>query len=342
MRSSGIRPRDRRALRDKIAAQILLQHYLDAGSPEARTSANPLERPSRHGRGLMTTLIVGCGYLGRRVGWRLRQRGERVFGTVRSGSSAKGLEPWGIEPVIADVLDPGAIGRLPEADRVVYCVGFDRAAGIPMRAVYVDGLKAVLDRLGSVVTRIVYASSTGVFGKDDGGWVDEGSPTEPRHESGRVCLDAEDVVRASGVHSVVIRYAGLYGPGRIVRRDAVAKGEFLVGDPDRFLNLIHIDDAAGAAVAALDVESAGPLYVACDDRPVPRRLYYAAVAAAIGAPEPRFRPPEPGSPESRREEANKRVRNDRIKADLNLSWMFPTIESGVPDALARSGNGPAG
>ena len=289
----------------------------------------------------MTTLIVGCGYLGRRVGRDLIARGERVLGTVRSESSASRLRAWGIEPVITDVTVPATLDALPKAERVFYCVGFDRSAGVPMRSVYVDGLKSVLDRLDGRPGRFVFASSTGVYGQDDGSWVDEDSPTEPRSESGRICLEAEDLVRsyseANDWSSVVLRFAGLYGPGRIVRRAAIERGEPIAGDPDRALNLIHIDDAASGAVAALSgrSEALRPLYTLADDRPVSRLEYYGLVARELGVAGPRFvRPPE-GSPEARRDEADKKVANRRMKADLVRSLRYPDIRSGVPAALAQ-------
>src|SRR5271163_1763697 len=119
----------------------------------------------------------------------LHERGERVFGTVRSASRGAIIAGLGIEPVVADVLAPDSLEQLPEAERVFYCVGFDRAAGSSMRTVYVDGLQNVLGKLPGSVTRFVYASSTGVYGQTDGQWVDELSPTCPEHESGKVCLE---------------------------------------------------------------------------------------------------------------------------------------------------------
>ena len=117
-----------------------------------------------------------------------------------------------------------------------------------MREVYVDGLQNVLDRLPASVRRFVYASSTGVYGQTGGEWVDEESPTEPQHESGRVVLEAEGRVRAwadrRGASAVILRFAGLYGPGRIVRRTMLERAEPIPGDPEKFLNLVHIDDAA--------------------------------------------------------------------------------------------------
>lgn len=280
----------------------------------------------------MTTLIVGCGYLGRRVGRWLHGRGEVVLGTTRSPDKAESLCDWGITPIVVDVLDRRALESLPPADRVVYCVGYDRSAGIAQRTVYVEGLRNVLDRCADREGRWVYASSTGVYGQDDGGWVDEASPTQPRGESGRICLEAEQVLMESGVPSVIVRYSGLYGPDRLIRRAALERGEPIAGDPERFLNLIHIDDAAAAAVAALDRGECGTVYLASDDRPVRRREYYERIAEFLGVAAPRFDPHAPGG----RDEANKRVANRRLRQELGVVLAYPSIDVGIPAALAGS------
>jgi nucleoside-diphosphate-sugar epimerase len=291
--------------------------------------------------GQATTLIVGCGYLGRRVGRLLSDRGERVVGTTRRADRAAELAAWGVEAVVADVLDPDSMAHLPAADRALYCVGFDRSAGSSIRSVYVDGLRHALGRLRGRVGKLVHVSSTGVYGRDDGGWVVEDSPVDPRSESGRACLEAEGVVRSQDVDgappATILRYSGLYGPGRILRREALLRGEPIAGDPGKYLNLIHIDDAAAAAVVALDRGSPGGLYLASDDRPAPRSEFYALAAESLGAPAPRFEPHRPGSPGAGRDESNKRVSNRRIRAELGLRLIHPDITSGVPAAIAAGG-----
>jgi nucleoside-diphosphate-sugar epimerase len=289
----------------------------------------------------VSTLIVGCGYLGRRVGVLLRTRGEQVAGTARSAARAGELAALGIEPVVADVLDGGSLRGLPKAERVVYCVGFDRSARASLRTVYIDGLENVLGHLTGPVSRLVYASSTGVYGQTGGEWVDEHSLAAPPHESGKLCLEAEQRIRAWSRHNphgsaIVLRLAGLYGPERVVRRAYIERGDTIVGDPDRFLNLIHIDDAASAVAAAVEAVAAGELYLISDDRPVTRREYYCAVAAQLGAREPRFEPPQPGSLEESRDAANKRVANQRMKRELGVVLQYPNITTGLPAAL-RSG-----
>jgi nucleoside-diphosphate-sugar epimerase len=291
--------------------------------------------------GRTTTLIVGCGYLGLRVGRLLKDRGDRVFGTTRKAARDAELSGWGVEAVLADVLDPESLDKLPQADRALYCVGFDRSAGVPIREVYVDGLRHALGRLVDRVPRLVYVGSTGVYGQDDGGWVDEDSPVDPRIESGRACLEAESVVRSyereGGLASTIVRFSGLYGPGRIMRREAILRGDPIAGDPGKWLNLIHIDDTAAVAVAALDRGHAGSLYLASDDRPVTRSEFYSLAAESLQAPAPRFETPRPGSPEAAREESNKRISNRRMRTELGVNLIHPDVRTGVPAAIAAGG-----
>lgn len=286
----------------------------------------------------MTTLIIGCGYLGQRLGIRLAAWAEgRVFGTVRSQTRADELAGLGIEPIVADVLRPESFNALPSVERVYYAVGFDRSAGASMRDVYVEGLQHVLDRLPRSVRRLVYAGSTGVFGQSGGEWVDEDSPTEPSHESGRVVLEAERCIQAwssaRNASAVVLRFAGLYGPGRVVRRALLERGELIPGDPEKFLNLVHVDDAAAASAAALDANAPRPVYLVADDRPVTRREYYTTAAHLLGAPAPCFEPPRPGSPEAARDATSKRITNRRMKSDLGVVLRYPDITTGLADAL---------
>jgi nucleoside-diphosphate-sugar epimerase len=291
----------------------------------------------------MTTLIIGCGYLGQRLGARLRRQGEHVYGTVRSPNRAAQIAEVGIEPVVADVLAPDSLRGLPAVERIFYCVGFDRSAGSSLRTVYVDGLQNVLDNLPRSVMRFVYASSTGVYGQADGECVDEASPTFPQHESGKVCLAAEERVhvwakmRDRCASAIVLRFAGLYGPDRVVRRSVLERGEPIPGDPNKFLNLIHIDDAAQAASAALAAIRAESIYLIGDDRPVTRQEYYRRMATLLGAPEPGFEPPRPGSPEAARDATNKRVANHRMKSRLGVALIYPDITTGLAASLHPSG-----
>jgi nucleoside-diphosphate-sugar epimerase len=157
-----------------------------------------------------------------------------------------------------------------------------------------------------------------------------------------VCLEAEEVARgwalAGGGSSVVLRFTGLYGPGRVVRRGAIERGEAISGDGDRFLNLIHIDDAVSASYAALFSPYVEPTYLICDDRPVTRREYYGLAARLLAAPEPRFETPVPGSAEDARDASNKRVANGLMKRELGVVLSYPDIGTGLVSALGIEGD----
>jgi len=215
----------------------------------------------------MSRLIFGCGYLGMRVARAWRAEGEVVHAVTRGGSSAA-FAAEGLAPVRADVTQPETLTDLPAAGTVLYAVGFDRAAGASMRQVYVDGLRAVLDALPESVERFIYISSTSVYSQDDGGWIDEESPCQPRSENGRVCLEAERTLREHrlGARAIVLRLAGIYGPGRVPRREALLSGEPLAAAEGR-LNLIHADDAVRIILAAERLAAPPRLYTVSDGQP---------------------------------------------------------------------------
>src|SRR4051812_357996 len=210
-------------------------------------------------------LIIGCGYLGRRVAARWTAAGRTVAALTRRNADT--LRNLGVAPVVGDVLAPDTLRALPAASTVLYAVGMDRTAGRSMREVYLDGLRHVLGTL-PVPARFIYVSSTGVYGQSDGTWVDESSPTEPTEESGRGVLEAERLLRERGPRAVVLRFAGIYGPDRLLRRGPVLAGEPLVGDPMKWLNLVHVADGADAVLAAEAHAAPGETYNVADDEPV--------------------------------------------------------------------------
>jgi nucleoside-diphosphate-sugar epimerase len=270
-------------------------------------------------------LIVGCGYLGRRVASRWLAAGRRVVALTRH--NADKLADLGIEPVVGDVLDPSSLRALPAAGTLLYAVGLDRGAGKSMREVYVDGLANVLDTLPAC-DRFVYVSSTSVYGQTSGELVNEDSATEPREDSGRVVLEAEQLLRARRPDAIVLRFAGIYGPDRLLRREALLKSSVSFTGPDKWLNLIHVEDGVEAALAAESRGVMGQTYNVVDDEPVSRRDFYSLLAELIGAPPPQFaeQQEEPRS-------ANRRVSNAKAKRELVWSPRFPSYPEGLRAAI---------
>jgi nucleoside-diphosphate-sugar epimerase len=276
----------------------------------------------------MAKFVIGCGYLGERVARRWRAQGERVWAVTRSAAGAQRLERLGIEPVIADVLVPDTLTALPAAETVLYAVGYDRTSGKTMRDVYIEGLHNVLSRLPAA-KRLLYVSSTGVYAQAHGEEVDETAVTEPRDESGQVVLEAERLLQRLRPEAVRLRFAGIYGPGRLLRRrEALLAGEPFAGDPQQWLNLIHVEDGATAILAAEARAAAGEVYNISDGVPVTRRDFYEHLAALLGAPPPRF-DSSPGVVAPRHDGVDRRIVNRKMRVELGVGLQFPSYREGL-------------
>ena len=283
-------------------------------------------------------LIVGCGYLGHRVGRRWLRQGHVVHVMTRSEQNAEGFREEGFVPVVGDVVDWSRPSQLPIFDQTLYAVGFDRSASHDKRTVYVNGLANVLDQLGDSAGQFLYVSSTSVYGQTDGAWVDEESETTPQAESGLICLDAESTVwDASGryekLQANVLRFAGIYGPGRLLRRiDQMKSAERIGGNPDSYLNLIHVDDGARVLDAAIEEFQDGRRWLVCDGEPLTRREYYRTLADLLQTPEPEF-DPSMGARSSTLG-LNKRCSNSRVVNELQVAFEYPDARAGLAHSIA--------
>jgi nucleoside-diphosphate-sugar epimerase len=272
-------------------------------------------------------LIIGCGYLGKRVAQFWREEGKHVFALTRSRSDE--LRSLGLTPIVGDILQPETLKTLPPARVVLYAVGFDRSSGAAFREVYIDGLRNVLDALPQTPERFLYVSSTGVYGQSDGEEIDENAPTRPRDENGQVLLEAERLLQRQLPMAIILRFAGIYGPGRLIRRAAVENGEPLAGDPEKWLNLIHVEDGARAVLAAEELGRPGAIYHVSDGQPVRRGEFYAHLAELLAAPPLRFESPSPGQWVSRHERGNRRIGNRKMREELRVDLLYPNYREGM-------------
>jgi nucleoside-diphosphate-sugar epimerase len=286
-------------------------------------------------------LLFGHGYLGSRVAALWRAAGDDVAVVTRSPHKAGELSALGYLPIVADVARAETLRELPSADTVVYAVGFDRSnrTNQSILDVYAGGINNVLAALPAVTGRFIYISTTGVYGDAEGLWIDEETPPNPERDGGVAAWEAEQILREHRLadNSVVLRLAGIYGPGRIPFLNALARGESIAAPSDGHLNLIHVDDAARCVLAA-EQKAAGPLYCVSDGHPVVRREFYFEVARRIGAPKPYFTAPDPSSRRATRAASDKRVCNNRLLAELRVSLRYPTYRDGLAAFLLRPGN----
>lgn len=252
-------------------------------------------------------LIVGCGFVGTALAVRLRKAGHDVAAVTRTGTDLDG-----IRDLRADVTRPPL--DLPEADVCFYLVSASGRSAEAYRTAFVDGLDHVLQATDA---EVVYASSTGVYGDADGGWVDETTPVDPGTPRGEVLVEAEQLAQAAD--GVVVRFAGLYGPGRSFVDRYLDGAEVKAGH----VNLIHRDDAASALDHAAFSGEHG-LYVAVDDEPVRKHELARWLAERSDR--------SPGRLVDEIRRPDKRCRNDRLRSE---GWTprYPTFREGLATLL---------
>ena len=282
----------------------------------------------------MTILLAGCGDLGTEAGLRFHALGHRVVGWRRSPAKL----PAAIEGVAADLSAPG-LPRVPaDTTAVVIAVAADSPTEEAYRAAYVDGLTHVLDALerdGVRPQRVLFVSSTAVYGDAGGGWVDENTPPRPGGFSGRVLLEAEQLLQAAfsetATTATSLRLGGIYGPGRTRLIDQVRGGTAVVPEDSRYTNRIHRDDAAAAIVhlATVPPEPA-PVYVGVDNDPADLGTVLRFLAAELGLAEPPVGDAGPARG------GNKRCRNDLLRS-TGFEFAFPSFREGYRDILAGNG-----
>ena len=282
----------------------------------------------------MIRLILGCGYLGERVARRWREAGDEVVVITRSAERATSFGEQGYRAVVADVTRPETLRNLPAADTVLFAVGYDRTSAQSIAEVYAGGVRNVLDALPADTGRFIYISTTGVYGDANGRWVDERTSPDPQREGGRASLAAEQILAAHplGGRGIILRLAGIYGPGRLPFVDKLRDGQPISAPSAGHLNLIHVDDAATVVLAAgqLTPFDNGPrIYCVCDGHPVQRGDFYRELARLSGAQPPQFIEPDPNSPRAARAAADRRVRNDRMLHDLSVKLAYPDYRAGL-------------
>jgi nucleoside-diphosphate-sugar epimerase len=287
-----------------------------------------------------TWIVLGCGYTGERIVRRLRGEGARVVATARREDAAAALRTRlgdGVDVRTADVFAPETLGGgwIPAGAVVVDSVPPDLERG-PHGA---HVARALADAGGG---RIVYLSSTGVYAKGDGAWVDEDTPTAPEGARGLARVVEEDVYFAaaaaatgSRLEAVSLRIAAIYGPGRGVQERLRAGAYRVPGDGQNFVSRVHVEDLARVVVAA---GSVAPLprrvFVVADDLPCRAREHAVGVAALLGLAPPDSVPMAELSPlAAELGGANRRIRNVRLHEELGLTLDFPTWREGVPASL---------
>ena len=232
-------------------------------------------------------LIAGCGDVGTALGLTLCRSGHEVFGARRTAR----VLPASLHPLAVDLTDRRAIERaVPAVDIVVYAVAAGRRDEGAYRRAYVDGVSALLEVLEARAEpprRVFFVSSTSVYGERGGAWIDETAPLAPRGFAGESLVAGERRMLASPIPATVVRFAGIYGPGRGWMIERARAGASCAGDPPKYTNRIHRDDCAGALAHLIACDRADDVYIGVDDAPVEECEVLEWLAARLGAPAPR-------------------------------------------------------
>lgn len=269
-------------------------------------------------------LIVGCGKIGYPVALTLHRQGHQVIGLKRR--PPPGEAPFPI--FSADIRDPASLFSLPvDFDAVLFIVAPDTRQAEQYREVYDVGLNNLLAHFATANRQPSWllVSSTSVYGQDRGEWLDETSPAEPKSATGQWLAAAERRLWAAGDRHCVVRFAGIYGPGRdwLVRRAASA--EPIQQQPPIYTNRIHSDDCVAVLHFLINKQLTGAelhaCYLACDNDPAPLWEVITWIAEQYGYQLP--------SALAVTEQAsqNKRCSNARLAA-LGYRLLYPGFKDG--------------
>lgn len=272
-------------------------------------------------------LIVGCGDVGLRLLPLLRDR-FRIFAVTSQPARCAALRAAGAIPVVADLDRPATLARL--AGLAPWVVHLAPPQGEGRRDRRTRNLCAILPERG----RMVYVSTSGVYGDCGGAWIDESRPTAPRNGRALRRVDAEQVLRrwavGAGATLAILRVPGIYGADRLPLKRLQQGTPALAEADDVYTNHIHADDLAAIIVRALLAGRPGRIYHASDDSELKMADYFDAVADAFAL----ARPPRLARAELSEVvtpallsfmSESRRMRNERIKTELGVRLRYPTV-----------------
>lgn len=275
--------------------------------------------------------LVGCGDIGQRVAQQLDKSRYQVFGIRRHPPK----DNTGINYVAADSTDLQSLhAAMPEHSNViVITMTPGERSDEGYRKAYVESVKNLLQVLENQTPPrlLMFVSSTSVYGQSAGEWIDEQSPTEPTSFSGKRLLEAEALLQQSKYPSVIVRFSGIYGPGRGRLIDQVKKGQFNQADTTQFTNRIHSEDCAGIIAHLINYQAKGlplsPCYIGSDNLPVTAATVKSWLAGHLGVKH--NLPYVITTPSDYR---NKRCRN-ALLIDSGYRFRYPDYQAGYGNLI---------
>jgi nucleoside-diphosphate-sugar epimerase len=286
-------------------------------------------------------LIAGCGFLGEAAAVLFLEAGWSIVAVTATPESATRLRKvasassrWNTALSIhtADLANSASIQALRShvgpVDAVIHCASSGRGGAGAYRAVYLDGMRHLLDAFPDAATHL-FTSSTSVYAQTDGILVDETSPSNPDRETSRILLETERL--ALDADGFVARLSGIYGPGRSVYLRKILAGEaVLEAGGARWINQIHRDDAAHAFFHLITTPHTRGIYNVTDNTPATQRDLYGWLSEFFNKPLP---PDGPADLTRKRGWTSKRVSNAKLRA---TGWTprFASYRDAIPTLAA--------
>lgn len=288
-------------------------------------------------------VIVGCGDIGERVAALHAQHKAVVTAIVRGTDHLRELQKLGLQTQAMDLDDANTLQLSMLTDAAVYY--FAPPVGEGTVDTRMQNFLTALQAQNIRPQKIVYISTSGVYGDTRGDWVDETSPAKPDNDRSQRRWSAEQQLRAyensSGVPVVVIRVGGIYGPGRLPMRQVQSQRPVLRYEESGYTNRIHSDDLAQVCVAAMEKGKAGDIFNATDGYPGTMAQYFTDVALALGYPAPEQI--TMAEAEATLNEAllsylreSRRMRNDRIINELGVKLRYEDFTVGLKAVIDQT------
>ncbi|MDZ7661448.1 SDR family oxidoreductase [Thiohalophilus sp.] len=294
---------------------------------------NPAVKPPEQ------VFIVGCGDIGRRVARLWQADGLPVTGLARHADRQTAAD---IIPYQADLDDPATLTDLPVHQALVYYFAPPPPHGRedPRMA----GFLQALEQHGTVPQRIVYISTSGVYGDRQGGIVSEQTPAYPQVDRARRRYAAEQALREWGrqqnVPVVILRVGGIYGPGRLPIKRIREQVPMVHEDLAPQTNRIHAADLAVICMAAALRGRADTIYNVSDGDESNMTAYFNTVADFLGLP----RPPLIDMDEAQQTLSegmlsylgeSRRMDTTRLREELGVELLYPTLQNGLEETCLR-------
>ena len=282
-------------------------------------------------------VIFGCGYIGRAVSHAAIAAGMNVTALTRNAEKAASLHAEGVHDVVlADLASATWHAQIPGgADFVLNCVSSGGGGIEGYRHSYRDGMVSLVSWLRSQggAGTVIYTSSTSVYPQDGGVSVDENAPTGGDERAETLLATENFLLTASDAAStrVVLRLAGIYGPGRHHLLAQVRLGE-AAGRAEAHLNLAYRDDIVAAVRSGWALAPGAHLFNVADDGSATKGEIVAWLAARLRLPLPAFT----GAPAGGRRTVtpDRIILNTRLKAATGWRPAYPTFREGYEKILS--------